>query len=365
MYDAIIVGARCGGAPLAMNLARKGYRVLAVDRAHFPSDTLSTHCLTGDSMMRLVTWGVIPKLMAAGCRPVRTVRMASGGQAHKVELPDGVFSLNPRRTVIDTVLVDAARDAGAEVREGFTVTGLLRDASGAVSGIEGHGEGGGAVREEARIVVGADGRHSMVAKAVGAEEYGTLPGLTCGWYSYFEGFDDDGTEVWYDDGQAVLAFPTNDGLTCLAAVFPIEQFEARRAGIDGTVAGAFAVQPAIGERYAAARRVEPWYGMRSPTWYYRRPYGPGWALAGDAGYLKDPILGQGMNDAFRDADMLTAALDRSWSGGEPLEAALAAYQRERDEVTAEMCRVNYEFSRLKNTPEMVAMRLAAIPGGAG
>ena len=333
MYDAIIVGARCGGSPTAMQLARKGYRVLVVDKARFPSDTLSTHCLTGEAVFKLAEWGLVERVIAAGSRPVPGALMTAGGTTMRLPLPPGAFGLNPRRTVLDKILVDAAREAGAELREGFSVSRLVMDADGVVTGIEGTDDAGRAVTEDARVVVGADGRNSLVAKAVGAPSYNTLPGLTCGYYSYFANFEAEHTEVWFAPNRVMFVFPTNDGLTCLGAEFPKDEFDSIRGDIDGSLGAAFALYPELGERYAKAARVEKWRGMLAPGWYYRKPFGPGWALVGDAAYLKDPVMGMGINDAFRDADLLANALDEAFSGRQEYEAALSAYQQQRDAAT--------------------------------
>lgn len=358
MYDAIIVGARCGGSPAAMQLARKGYRVLVVDKAHFPSDTLSTHCLTGDAVLKLAEWGLIERVIEAGSRPVPGVLMTSGGTTIRLPLPPGAFGLNPRRTVLDKVLVDAALEAGAEVREGFAVSRLAFDAGGVVTGIEGTDEAGNAITEHARVVVGADGRNSFVAKVVGAQSYNTLPGLTCGYYSYFENFEAEHTEVWFAPNRVMFVFPTNDGLACLGAEFPKDEFDSIRRDIDGSLGAAFSLYPGLGERYAKAARVDKWMGMLAPEWYYRKPFGPGWALVGDAAYLKDPVMGMGINDAFRDADLLASALDEAFSGRQEYDAALSAYQQQRDAATAMLYAVNYEVSKLQVGPAMLQMLMA-------
>lgn len=122
-YDAIVVGARCAGSPTAMLLARKGYRVLVVDRATFPSDTISTHVVHPLGVAALASWGLLDRLAATGCPPIHTYAFDFGpftlsGAPGTAEAP---VAYCPRRTVLDKLLVDAAVAAGAEVREGFTV----------------------------------------------------------------------------------------------------------------------------------------------------------------------------------------------------------------------------------------------------
>jgi 2-polyprenyl-6-methoxyphenol hydroxylase-like FAD-dependent oxidoreductase len=350
-----------------MNLARKGHRVLLVDRATFPSDTLSTHVLTGDACFRLRQWGVMEQLLAAGSRLTAKALFHTQGQVFAME-GEGMA---PRRTILDKTLIDAARAAGAEVREGFSVRGLVTDADGRVTGIDGE-QGGVAVREEARIVIGADGRNSVVAKAVGAPEYNSLEPQTCGFYSYFSGIELENPELHFIENRVAFMFPTNGGQACLAVEYPTAMFQEVRADTDGFQQRTYEMA-GLGERYRGGTRVEPWKGAANLPNRYRKPFGPGWALAGDSGYIKDPVLGQGINDAFRDADALSAALDRVFAHGADMDAEMAAYQQQRDVATAGVYAFNYEFSKLNVTPDMVQMlmmaaamqqQMAAAAGGA-
>src|SRR5437764_5091367 len=183
MYDVIVVGARCAGSPTAMLLARKGYRTLLVDRATFPSDTVSTHMIHAPGVARLLRWGLLDRVTATGCPPVDTYSFDFGpitiaGSPRPID--GNALGYGPRRTVLDKILVDAAAEAGAEVREQFIVQEIVRDDDGRVTGIRGHDAGGTSVIEQARVVVGADGRFSMVAKAVQPEEYNQRPPLQGG-----------------------------------------------------------------------------------------------------------------------------------------------------------------------------------------
>ena len=167
VYDAIVVGARCAGAPTAMLLARKGYDVLAVDRVHFPSDTVSTHLIHAPGVAALRRWGLLDRVAATGCPPIDTYSFDFGPirlQGNPARRARSV-AYCPRRTVLDALLVDAAREAGAEVREGFTFDELLVDDGNSVTGIRGT-HAGTTVTERARIVIGADGARSRVANAV-------------------------------------------------------------------------------------------------------------------------------------------------------------------------------------------------------
>ncbi len=373
MYDAIIVGARCAGSPLGMLLAKAGHKVLVVDRASFPSDMLSTAALTGEAIPHLKEWGIYDKLKAAGTPEIwETVMRAGGGEfraPHELMGP----SMAPRRTVLDTLLVDAAREAGAEVREEFSVMQLLRDADGAVIGIEGHGADGETVAERAKIVIGADGRNSFVARQVGAEKYKERPAVTCGYYSYFTGFPQAGISIDFLPDRAAFVFPSNYGQVCLGIEAKTELFERFRSDIEGFFRETYAQIPGMTERFAESTRVERWMGANQLPNFYRKPFGPGWALVGDAGYLKDPIMGQGINDAFRDAAALAKALDSAWTGKEPLDDALAAYQKGRDDASAMFYEMNYMMSQMNVTAQhmqmmqmgveqQIAAQSAAVPG---
>ena len=365
MYDAIIVGARCAGAPAAMLLARKGYRVLLVDKASFPSDTISTHIVWPHGAEVLDRWGLLDRLAATGCPPV-ALRMlfdvgpfALEGAVTDANYGRGGFC--PRRTVLDKLLLDAAVDAGAEMREGFTVEALIRDGD-RVAGIRGHTRTGGAVEERARVVIGADGVHSLVAKGVRTPEYDCKPPLTTNYYSYFSGFPAGDLEFYVRDYHAVGCFPTHGGLTLIAVLWPSSRFEEIRSDIDGHVQQAVELAPGVEERLVNARRETKWAGTAGVPNYFRQPYGPGWALVGDAGYDKDPISAQGISDAFIDADALTIALDDGWSERRPLDSALAEYHSKRDRRTKPMYDFTCEMARLEPLPPRMQQLFAALYG---
>ena len=194
MYDAIVVGARTAGSPTAMLLARRGYRVLVVDRAGFPSDTLSTHYIHQAGVAHLNRWGLLEQLTATNVPAARRLTFDLGPFALTGTPPpaDGAeVAYAPRRRVLDKILLDAAATAGAEVRERFSVDELVRDGD-RVVGIRGRAAGGATVTEKAPIVVGADGMRSFVARTVQAPAYDARPGLTCAYYTYWSGVPLDG-----------------------------------------------------------------------------------------------------------------------------------------------------------------------------
>jgi flavin-dependent dehydrogenase len=354
MYDAIVVGARAAGSPTAMLLARKGHRVLLVDRATFPSDTLSTHYIHQPGVARLRRWDLLDRLVATGCPPSRNLTFDVGPFALTGSPPasDGVTEgYAPRRTVLDTLLVEAAAEAGAEVRTGFPIDQLVFE-DGAVVGIR-----SGDTVERARVVVGADGRNSSVARAVSAPSYDERPGLACAYYTYWGGVRDGDVELYPREGRMVMGgAKTNDGLMIVIVFWPKAEFKTVRANVEQSFREAIALAPPLAERLAAGERADRFYGVGDSPFWYRKPFGPGWALVGDAGYHKDPITAQGISDAFRDAELLSDALDAGFTGAGSLDTALAAYERTRNETTRGLYELTYEFASLAPpTPDKQAL----------
>lgn len=363
MFDAIVVGARCAGSPTAMLLARKGYKVLVVDRATFPSDTISTHQIHPPGVAALREWGILDSLLASGCPPIDTYAFDFGpftltGSPGVAESP---VAYAPRRTVLDKLLVDAASEAGAEVREGFTVEEVVFE-DGRVAGIRGHATNGSTVTENARVVIGADGRYSSVAEAVRPDQYNEKPQLLCGYYSYWSGLPMDGRFVTYiRPMRGFAAWPTNDGLTLVVAGWPFAEFEANKSNIEGNFLKSIDLAPPFAERLRAAKREERFAGAAVVN-YFRKPFGPGWALVGDAGYNKDFITAQGITDAFHDAELCANAVDESFSGKASFDDAMARYQATRDGRVLPMFEFTTNLATLEPPPPEMQQVLGAAHG---
>jgi len=363
-YDAIVVGARCAGSPTAMLLARKGYKVLVVDRARFPSDTVSTHLLHPPGVAALRRWGLLDRLTATGCPAIDTYAFDFGpftisGSPGTEGAP---VAYGPRRTVLDSLLVDAASQAGAEVREGFTVEEVVIDDDGCVTGVRGHSSDGQTVTEHAKVVIGADGRHSLVARAVGPEQYHQKPQLLCGYYTYWSGLPMHGRfETYIRPDRGFAAWPTNDDLTLVIGGWPFAEFEANKRDIEGNYLKMLEMAPPFAERVHAATREARFVGTAVPN-YFRKPFGRGWALVGDAGYNKDFITAQGMHDAFRDAELCATALDQSFSGASSFEVAMGGYQSTRDAQVLPMYELTCEFATLEPPPPELQQLLGAVHG---
>jgi flavin-dependent dehydrogenase len=357
MYDAIVVGARCAGSPTAMLLARQGHRVLVVDRAGFPSDTLSTHYIHQSGVASLERWGLLPRIAAAGAPGIRNYTLDVGPFAlHGAPPPIGevteAYSL--RRTVLDQMLVEAAADAGAEVRQHFPVDGLVTDGD-RVTGIRSRGK-----IEHARIVIGADGLNSLVARGVGAPTYNDQGTLTCAYYTYWSGVEIDGVELYPRPGCMIVAAPTNDGQVVTIVLWPNAEFHAIRSDIERRFLEALELAPGLAARVRRATRSERFRGTGRLPNFYRRPHGKGWALVGDAGYHKDPILALGISDAFRDAELLAQAVDAGLSGRAPLARTLPDYERRRNELSAHGFQSTIGFARLQPPPPDMQQLFAAL-----
>src|SRR5262245_28749089 len=363
MFDAIVVGARCAGSPTAMLLARTGYDVLVVDRATFPSDTISTHLVHPPGVAALNGWGLLDRLLATGVPGIDTYAFDFGsvtvsGAPGTDESP---LAYAPRRTVLDKLLVDAAVEAGAELREGFTVEGLVTE-DGRVTGIRGHGTGEPAHDLRARVVVGADGHHSLVARLAGAEQYNEKPALQVSYYTYVSGLPMDGRyEVHLRPGRGFGAWPTNDGLTVVIAGWPRSELVERRKDIEGNFLATLGIVPEFAARFRASTRETRFVGQSLAN-FMRKPFGAGWALVGDAGYTKDFITALGISDAFRDAELCATAVDEALSGARPFEVAMADYQSERDRRSLPFYELTIQLAPLDPLAEELERLLAATQG---
>jgi 2-polyprenyl-6-methoxyphenol hydroxylase-like FAD-dependent oxidoreductase len=362
-YDAIVIGARCAGGPAAMLLGRMGYRVLVVDRATFPSDTLSTHVIHAPGVAALHRWGLLDEVVETGCPAIESYSFDFGavtvrGRTHAV---DGITTAYaPRRTVLDAILVRAAARAGAEVREGFNVDQVLVE-DGTVVGIKGHGPDGGSVVERARIVIGADGRNGHVARAVAAPEYAGKPRLQWSYFTYFSGLPTDGLENIIRPDRGVGAAPTNDGLTMVVAGWPYAEAHAYKSDVEANFLQTLRLSPDLATRLSRASREAPYLGGAVPN-YFRKPFGPGWALIGDAGYNKDPITAQGITDAFLDAERCVAAIDAWLRAGDSYDDVMTAWHRTRDAGAMPIYEFTTQLATLEPPPPEMQQLLSAMVG---
>jgi len=358
-FDVIVVGARCAGSPLAALLAREGLRVAVVERASFPRDTLSTHIFQAPAINFLRRLGVLDRVRDTGARSCTAVDLRQEDFRGEFELnrrpgDEGAF-MSVRRFVLDPILLDAAREAGAEVLMSTNVVGLIHE-GGRVAGVRttSHGEEGSL---RADLVVGADGRNSAVASLAGARKYNVMPNQRFGYWWFFADPDPgpDPPLVYHRwDGRFVIAMPADAGLYQVILLpdmrFLSEFREDREAAF---MRHAQACDP-VARTLQGARAEGKMFGMLRFESFFREPTGPGWALVGDAGHFKDPAPGQGISDAFRQVEALAPVVVRALGeGGGTLDAELAAWARWRDRDAAEHYWLAADFGAAGRAPAVV------------
>jgi menaquinone-9 beta-reductase len=334
-YDALVIGARAAGAATAMLLARRGARVLAVERGARGADTLSTHALMRAGVLQLARWGLLERIEAAG-----TPRIAQSVVHYEDEVVPipikpkyGVPALYaPRRTILDRVLADAAVEAGAEVRYGRRASELVRSPRGRVTGVVLTDADGHCETVSAAVVIGADGLRSTLAGRVEAPATRLGRHSTATVYGYWSRLEVDGYHWYWRTGAAAGAIPTNDGQVLVFVTVPPWRFwQEFRADVPAAYHRWLeAAAPDLARPLARARLASGLHGFAGHAGYLRRPWGAGWALVGDSGYFNDPISAHGLSDALRDAELLADAVVR---GG---EQALADYETRRNALSSEL-----------------------------
>ena len=331
-YDALVVGARVAGATVAARLADQGRKVLLVDRDEFPSDTISTHALAFNAVESLRRLGVLDRIEAAGFR--RIFRHRTWVEDICVEAPagpPGTYSIAPRRLVLDKILLDRAAECGAEVRQRTRVDGLLLE-SGTVVGAVVQQIGGEKREVRARVVVGADGKQSQVAQWVGAEKYDERPVGRPIYYGYFHGFmplPEPTIELYFGSDRIGFCFPMRPDEHCLILEAQQDDFQRIRQDPATWFRNEFSTLPGMANRLQSAQLDGKMLGTRGVENFFRKPYGPGWALTGDAAYVKDPCTGYGIGDALLQSFLIAKALG-AWLDGDAWETTMEAYTQRRD-----------------------------------
>lgn len=355
-FDVIVVGARVAGAPTAMLLARQGHRVLLVDRATMPSDTLSTHAITRSGVVQLHRWG-LEKAVAAMTAPVREIVLGFGDERIRFDVrPEhGVDTFYaPRRHHLDSLLVNAATEAGATFLGGTRVTDLVWSGD-EVCGVVAGGE------ITARTVIGADGVSSKVAGRIGAPSFYRHEALNAISYAYYEGIDAPGFWFQFTPGVNAGLINTSDGQVCVFAGRPTDEFDRFRVDPDVEFDRLLArAGPDLHEMVRQGTRVSPFRGTPGLPGFIRRAWGPGWVLVGDAGYTKDPISAHGISDAFRDAELCARAVHRALIDPSSAGDAMRSYQQERDRLSWKVLRQSRALAGYEWGAEEASRRMRAI-----
>lgn len=359
LYDVIVVGARCAGSPTAMLLARQGYRVLLLEKATLPSDVPRGHMIQAPGVALLKEWGLLDWIVDSGCPPISSLTLDMG-MLTLTGMPEGAVNYAPRHGTLDKILADAAVESGVEFHEGFLVQEILMDGE-RVTGIRGHGPDGIEVTKHAKIVVGADGLYSLVARTVQAPTYHTKASLDCAYFTYYTDLPIDGAFMYVRPAKLIVAFPTNDNQTCVAVQFPRAELQSFRSDIAGNFMQIIEEGvPELAARVHNATQVGRFLGATDIPNFFRKPYGPGWVLVGDAGYYKDPYGAQGITDAFLGARWVAQAIADGLSGVRPLEDGLAGYEQQRNEDGLPKYELNWQLATLGPPPPELQQLLVAL-----
>ncbi len=363
MWDVVVVGARCAGATTALRFARSGRSVRLLDRAPAGSDTLSTHVLVPPAIARLDDLSLLDTVHATGAPPVHSILWEFEGERHPrpIKSQHG-YLLCVRRAALDPLLVGAAARAGVTVRHGATVEDLVWE-DGRVAGIRLRAALDGSSEERARMVVGADGRHSIVARLAAEPEYNTVNSESGAIYAYFRGVGPsaagpDVLQFASGPGCDALCCPCDGDLHVVLLIVSANEF----ATLSGQGAEAYVARlrtiPPLAARLDMAERVSTLYraSPRELRGFFRRPFGPGWALVGDAGYHAHPAPANGIADALRAAELVHAGVEHAWTAGQPAEAYLAEYQQIRDDESAESYHASFRLGQINpfKDPELAA-----------
>lgn len=335
-YDVIIVGARLAGLVAATALARRGYAVLALERSSLRAETLATPVFGREAVAVLDRLGLWQRVSALGAPPLTTLRHAAieegvafEGAFSPVDGFDAAYSIP--RSRLDPTLAEGARAAGVEVHEETTVSGLLHRRGGVV-GVRTRGRDAQGREYRARAVIGADGRHSLFARWVRARTYDYQRPLAPVYYGYFSNVSGprNRLDFLHTHARDYLVAPSDAGLTCIAVFLPSYEFASYRLAYQQRFMEDLAAVPELAERLRDATPAGRIVGIADLESYVRLPYGPGWALTGDAGLCLHPITVKGMDFAVRDGEAVAVALDAAFSATFPFEHALDAYRASRD-----------------------------------
>jgi 2-polyprenyl-6-methoxyphenol hydroxylase-like FAD-dependent oxidoreductase len=319
MYDVIILGGGVAGAASAALLAKEGLRVLVCDRATLPAPAVSTHFFGPSVLGFLDRLGVLDEVLATGAPPLRRWHLeVEGGYYGAAMLPRTAYPYNlcVRRETLSGILLRAAARHGAEIRDRCSVRSLEWD-GGTVTGVAGTGW-----QEKAQVVVGADGRGSLVSRQVGAAMTFDAGVMRCTFHAYWKNvvpLPAPALELWHEGGHLLQLGQCDGDQWVIMLSAPASEFRALRSGGQQTGTDSRYEQhlraiPSMATRLRTATRVSPVYGSGQLSNCHRHPAGPGWRLAGDAYCHKDPLFGAGIADSCAAAQVLADTLPLAISG---------------------------------------------------
>jgi 2-polyprenyl-6-methoxyphenol hydroxylase-like FAD-dependent oxidoreductase len=341
--DVVIVGARLAGTATAIPLVRAGLRVVVLDKVRFPSDTLSTHALVPSGIQELLMMGALDRVLALGPAKPRYLAVNDGPVSFRERFHEfmGIdYGMCIPRIQLDVQLVDTARAAGVDVRErcgvedvvwqGERVAGIRYRVSGAADEVH---------EIHAPVVVGADGRRSRIAAALGVwQPYRGSKNHRGFAFRYVDdpiGADgQDADEIYRAEGNMALVLPSCPaGRATVVHMCDSKDIPRFRAQPEEVWQEKLDRDPRLRQRIGDATNMSKMRITDDLSAFYRYSSGPGWALVGDAGHFKDPLTGNGQRDALRHGRLLGEGIARTFGDQKALDAALREYERERDRDT--------------------------------
>jgi 2-polyprenyl-6-methoxyphenol hydroxylase-like FAD-dependent oxidoreductase len=291
--------------------------------------------VSGIEVMRKL--GIFDAVLATGAPPVTTCSMQFedvdfSGPPRIREGDENVPMLCVRRISLDVILVEKAREEGVDVRLHTRVTGLV-EKNGRVAGVRIASRDGTASTIGATLVVGADGRLSTIARLVGSRRYHVLPSERLSSWAYFSDVPPEAeARLFYHrrGDEFIVAAPTDSGQFLAISCPSVEQSAAYRADGEGAFNRAVATCEPLADLLSGAKRLTKFRGLTRFEGYFREATGPGWVLVGDSGHFKEPTPGQGISDALRQVEKLSAAITRGFESPELLDKELRRWWRWRD-----------------------------------
>ncbi|MFD1019951.1 NAD(P)/FAD-dependent oxidoreductase [Thalassobacillus hwangdonensis] len=340
-YDVIIIGARAAGASLGILLGRQGKRVLMIDKATFPSDTLSTHHMS--HVRYLDKLGVLEDVEARGYRKITRMRTYVGNSF--IEGPRTDYTIIPKRDYLDHVLIKHATGYdNVHLLEGTIVQGLKWE-NDRVTGVKTNAPGFEEVSGE--LIVGADGMRSKVATWVNAETYLSEKAVRPVFYGYYQGIDpleETATEIFLQNGRIGFLFPMEPGRYCLGLEIHQDEFKRFAADPEREFESHYQQLYRMDKRLRNSELEGRIVGSPGVENFIRKPYGKGWALIGDAAHSKDPSTGLGINDAFMQAFLLSDAIEAR-DEGTKWSDAMEVFHQKRDEAILPAYELTVDYIR--------------------
>ena len=355
-FDAIVIGARIAGSALGALLGQCGHHILILDKAIFPTDTLSTHFFRVPTFRVFERMGVLDQILPLAPKLINSFNDFDGQvSSQPVDETDGYnYRLCVRRVTLDDILIRRVQnEPTVELHQGAVLDALIWDGE-RVVGVRWQ-ERDSRYEASARVVIGADGFYSKVAKEVKPIVEQSEPVNRAMYYTYYRGLQSQegpAAEFHLRGNHLVYVFPTDDELTLVAASIPIAEFDDFRKDPEQNLASILNVLPTLAPRLHHAERFGPIRGAGNIPGYMRVPYGQGWALVGDAETVQDPWSGQGIDHASTHAALLADALHIWLSDEMDWEQAMKQYHTSRNEFSIgtfqETCTYGRDLSALNS-----------------